>query len=326
MKVLQPEQEEARREATSVAGSTAPTEPTETEEVSFPVTGMTCASCVRRIERSLSRVPGVAEATVNLATEKATVRYDRATAGMDAFRAAVERAGYGVAEAAPPAAVAAASAPSDTRDTAGAEGPEVAARRRETRLVLAKTGLALLTSVAIMALMFWPVGFLGLPPLPLTMAQVNWVAFVLATPVQFWAGWEFYRATWAAARHGATNMNTLVAVGTSAAYFYSAFVTFFPWVLEAAGIMPETYFDSSTIIIGLILLGRYLEHRARGQTSAAIKKLMGLQPRTARVIRDGQETDLPIEQVQVGDVLRVRPGEKVPVDGVLLEGHSTVDE
>jgi Cu+-exporting ATPase len=150
--------------------------------------------------------------------------------------------------------------------------------------------------------------------------------FLLATPVQFWAGRQFYQAAWAAARHGATNMNTLVAVGTSAAYLYSAFVTFFPRAVRAAGLQPEVYYDSAVIIIALILLGRYLEARAKGQTSAAIKKLLALAPQTARVVRDAEEVDVPLARVAAGDLLRVRPGDKVPVDGVVVEGRSAVDE
>ncbi|MBI3973065.1 MAG: copper-translocating P-type ATPase [Chloroflexi bacterium] len=310
-------------ERTAVSGSAAPPA---AAELTFPVTGMTCASCVRRIERSLSKVEGVVEANVNLATEQATVRYDPSAPTlaeappMAVFRAAVERAGYGVRETEPasPAAGAAMIESSEARAAAD--------ERRETRTVLAKTGLSLGVAAIIMGLMFLPARLIGVPALPWSMELLNWLFLVLATPVQFWAGWDFYRATWAAAKHGATNMNTLVAVGTSAAYVYSAFATFFPQVLAGAGIMPETYFDSSTIIVGLILLGRYLEHRARGQTSAAIKKLIGLQPKTAQVIRNGEEHDVPVEMVQIEDIVRVRPGEKIPVDGVVLEGRSAVDE
>lgn len=150
--------------------------------------------------------------------------------------------------------------------------------------------------------------------------------FLIATPIQIWAGWQFYQGAWRAARHLTTNMNTLVAVGTSVAYLYSVFITFFPDAVRTTGLAPEAYYDTSTAIIGLILMGRWLEARAKGQTSEAIKKLMGLAPRTARVVRSGEEIDIPLEQVQVGDVIRVRPGDKVPVDGIVLEGTSAVDE
>jgi Cu+-exporting ATPase len=169
-----------------------------------------------------------------------------------------------------------------------------------------------------MALMYLPV--------PWTHQQLGPVLLLLATPVQFWAGWSFYRQAWAAARHFTTNMNTLVALGTSAAYLYSAFVVLFPAAVLALGLQPQLYFETAVIIVALILLGRWLEARAKGQTSAAIKKLMGLQAKTARVIRDGQEQDIPVEQVRVDDLVRVRPGEKVPVDGFVVEGASAVDE
>ncbi|MEJ7652334.1 MAG: heavy metal translocating P-type ATPase, partial [Chloroflexia bacterium] len=155
---------------------------------------------------------------------------------------------------------------------------------------------------------------------------VNWASLLIATPVQFWAGRGFYRAAWAAARHGASNMNTLIAVGTTAAYLYSLVVVVAPDALMAADVMPEVYFDTAIVIIGLILLGRWLEVRARGRTSEAIRRLVGLQPRTARVIRDGREDDVPISLVVLGDEVVVRPGERVPVDGVVLSGASAVDE
>ncbi|MGN6698892.1 MAG: heavy metal translocating P-type ATPase, partial [Thermomicrobiales bacterium] len=277
------------------------------EEVVLPVGGMTCASCVRRVERALQKVPGVAAASVNLATERATVDFFPGAATREDLRAAIERAGYTVREAAP------------ARDTEEAAPAGVDAEKaRELNDLRLKFIVSLGAAVVIMAAMFLP---LNLPRRPLFIAL-----FLLATPVQFWAGWQFYRATWAAARHGSTNMNTLVAVGTSAAWLYSTFVTFFPEVITRAGLQPEVYFDSSVTIIALILLGRYLEARARGRTGEAIAKLLGLAPPTARVLRDGQERDLPLAQVVVGDLLRVRPGDKVPVDGTIVEGRSAVDE
>ncbi|MCJ7663851.1 MAG: copper-translocating P-type ATPase [Desulfobacterales bacterium] len=152
------------------------------------------------------------------------------------------------------------------------------------------------------------------------------IQLLLQTPVQFWVGWQFYRGAWAAARHKTTDMNTLIAVGTSAAYLYSVLATFFPWLFAAKGLAAEVYFDTAGAIIVLILLGRLLEARAKGQTSEAIKKLIGLQPKTAIVVRDGQEMEIPVEAVQIGDQIMVRPGERIPVDGVVLEGYSAVDE
>jgi len=276
------------------------------EEVSLPITGMTCASCVRRVERALGKVPGVESVAVNLATERATIGFYPGAASVADLRAAVERAGYGLAEDA---------GTDDGTDHAAA------ARTREIANLRLKFSVSLAVGAAIMAAMFVPAS-----ALPFGRQWLFVAMFLLATPIQFWAGRPFYRAAWAAGRHGSTNMNTLVAVGTSAAYGYSVFVTFFPQVVARAGLQPEVYFDSSVTIIALILMGRWLEARAKGQTGAAIVKLLGLAPKTARVIRSGEERDLPLEQVVAGDLLRVRPGDKVPVDGVVVEGRSAVDE
>jgi len=165
-----------------------------------------------------------------------------------------------------------------------------------------------------------------LPNLPLTMEQLAWVLIGPATVIQFWGGRRFYRASWRAARHGSTSMDTLVVVGTSAAWAYSVLVTVAPGILRSAGIAPVPYFDSSTAIIGLILTGRWLEAGAKGRTVGAIKELLGLQARSARIVRAGREIDVPLEEVRVGDVVRVRPGERVPVDGRVAEGQSAVDE
>ena len=152
------------------------------------------------------------------------------------------------------------------------------------------------------------------------------IQFLLATPVQFWAGWQFYVGFWKAAKHKTSDMNTLIAVGTSAAYLYSLIVTFGSHLIMVKGLMVDVYFDTSAAIIVLILLGRFLEARAKGRTSEAIKKLIGLQPKTARVLRDGNEVDIPVEEVTLGDIVFVRPGEKIPVDGIVREGYSSVDE
>jgi len=272
------------------------------EEVSLPVRGMTCASCVRRVERAIAKVPGVEAVAVNLATERATIDFYPGAASVADFRAAVERAGYTIGE----------EPTTDTGDSLEAErAHEIAALRNKFAVSLG-VGLLLMGAMFIS----WPFDHTRLFPL----------MFLLATPIQFWAGWQFYRGAWAAGRHGSTNMNTLVAVGTTAAYGYSVFVTFFPQFVQRAGLQPQVYYESAVIIIALILMGRWLEARAKGQTSAAIKSLLGLAPKTARVIRNGVEIDLPLEQVVSGDLLRVRPGDKVPVDGVLVEGRSAVDE
>jgi Cu+-exporting ATPase len=274
------------------------------EEIVLPITGMTCASCVRRVERALDKVPGVGSVAVNLATERATVGFYPGTATVADLRAAVEKAGYGLAQEADDAE----------------EGTDHLAedRAREIASLRLKFGVSLAVGALLMAAMF--------VPLPFDHSRLFPLMFLLATPVQFWAGWQFYRGAWAAGRHGSTNMNTLVAVGTTAAYGYSVFVTFFPALVIRLGLQVGVYYESAVIIVALILLGRYLEARAKGQTSAAITKLLGLAPKTARVIREGQEFDLPLEQVVAGDLLRVRPGDRVPVDGVVIEGRSAVDE
>ncbi len=263
--------------------------PEQLRELTLPVTGMTCASCVRRVERAIGKLEGVEGVSVNLATEKATVRFHPELVGHGALRGAVEKAGYGLGE---PEA-------DDQSITAAVADREAEERGREIRDLRIRFTVSLAIGLGMMALMYLPV--------PWTHAQLAIPLLILATPVQFWAGWPFYRHAWAAARHFTTNMNTLVAMGTSAAYLYSAFVSLFPDAVRALGLQPQLYYETAVIIIALILLGRWLEARAKGQTSAAIKKLMGLQPRTARVVRDGQETDIPIEEVRAGDLVRVRP-------------------
>jgi P-type Cu+ transporter len=298
------------------------TEPTTTPntEVTFPVTGMTCASCVRRIEKALNRVDGVQDASVNLATERAKVVFDPAVASVDLMRAAVEKAGYSVGDLAH-AAPALASTALDASTEQPATSPEDAhdvERQREIDDLKRRWTLSLVAGLAMMALMYLP---LNVP-----MDVLAPVLLIVATVVQFWAGAPIYRAAWAAARHGGTNMHTLVAVGTTAAYAYSAFVTLWPRLAQEWGFPQHLYYETAVIIIALILMGRWLEARAKKQTGAAIKALTGLQAKTARVIREGVEQDVSIDAVQVGDLVRVRPGEKVPVDGVVEEGRSALDE
>jgi len=304
------------RRAVESAGYRIAAERPTTQRAAFGVTGMTCASCVNRIGRALRQLPGVVSADVNLATEKATIVYDPAVTGLADFRRAVAGAGYGLAAAEEEASGTTAQ---PDRDRVGRRA--LATLRAKTIFALAAGALILLGSLP---------GWHGFPlrgwfawvPGPLQNPYVLWG---LATPVQFWAGWQFYQGAWAAAKHRTTNMNTLIAVGTTAAYGFSVGVILAPGFFEAAG-QAEHYFDTAALIIGLILLGRFFEARAKGQTSEAIKKLLGLQARTARVVRDGQELDIPIELVVVADVVVVRPGEKVPVDGIVLDGRSAVDQ
>ncbi|MHB0980084.1 MAG: heavy metal translocating P-type ATPase [Thermoleophilia bacterium] len=284
----------------------------DSEKLTLDVGGMTCASCVMRVEKALARTPGVLNASVNFGTEAATVEFLPGVVTQADLRRAVEGAGYTIREP-----------EGEAQDglVAGPEGVE-AARARELRTLRLKVGAGLVVGALLMGLSLFPPSFL-------TMEQHWLVMFVLATPIQFWAGGQFYRTAWAAAKHRTTDMNTLVAVGTSVAYFYSVAVTFFPGFFEGAansGFRSEVYYETAVIIIALILLGRFLEARAKGQTSEAMKKLMGLRPKTARVLRDGSELDIPVDDVRLDDVVVVRPGEKVPVDGVALEGRSAVDE
>src|SRR3954449_4403090 len=275
--------------------------------------GMTCASCVGRVEKALNRVDGVTGAEVNLATEIATVHFDPAQVGLEELTAAVTRAGY----TATPRREA-----RDTREAAGAatdapaEGDDgerhLAALKRKWQTTLA-VGLGL------MVLMY----------VPLYLDAMDWLMpaiLVIATVVQFWAGRDVYRAAWTAARHRSTNMNTLVALGTGVAYAYSAFVTLWPAAAERLGLPLHVYFETSLVILALVLAGRWMEARAKKRTAAAITALVGLAPKTARVLRDGAEVDVPVEQITVGDLLRVRPGEKVPVDGVVTGGATAVAE
>ena len=289
-------------------------------ELSLPIEGMTCASCVRRVERSLAKVDGVEQASVNLATERATVSFRPEIVGPDALRQAVEKAGYKVGVDAAVEAPAAVAAPSGTLPAADVAAPDERSLRRDAEIadLKRKSLTSLAIGVVMMLLMYLP--------LPIGMMTLAPMLLIAASVVQFWAGGVFYRATWAALRHGAANMNTLVAVGTSVAYGYSAFVTLWPSAAANWSLPYDLYYESAVIVIALILMGRWLEARAKRTTGEAIRALMGLQARTARVIRDGQEIDVPLEQVVAGDRVRVRPGEKVPVDGTIIEGRSTLDE
>ncbi len=278
-----------------------PDSPSPMAELTLPVLGMTCASCVTRIERFVNRSEGVAEAVVNLATERATVRFDPARIDRTGIVAAIEAAGY---EVAPQAEAVDAGSATDAEDRLRA-----ADRRVLLRDALAATGIGL----AMMVVALWPGG------VPWPMERVNVWMLAPATVVQFVFGRRFLVAAAKGLRHGDLTMDTLVSMGTLAAYGYSLAVT-------VAGLPVETYFDSAAVIIGLVLLGRWLEARARGQAAGAVRALLQLRPATARVLRDGRETDLPIDEVRVGDLVRVRPGERVAVDGVVIEGASAVDE
>ncbi len=354
----------------------------ENEVLTIGVGGMTCASCIARVERALKKVPGVSEATVNLATEKATVRF-APSVEVESLLGAIEGAGYEPRREGLVFAVEGLSSPADARalevliqSQPGVASASVSFERSRAALSFLPGALdvAALREAAIAAgyelreqadaaedaqaleqarsqaelRRRWAVA--GVAGAVLMSASMEWGfsrlreafstqeilvgMFLLALPVQVWAGSQFYVGAWRTLRHRTADMNTLIALGTSAAFVYSTLVTFWPSLFAAAdkahdhllGDRPPVYFEAAVIIIALILFGRWLEGRAKGSTAGAIKKLMGLRAKTARVVRDGREVDVPVEEVAVGDVLVVRPGDKIPVDGRVMEGRSSVDE
>ncbi len=283
-----------------------------TESVSFGVGGMTCAACVGRVERALAAVPGVEEATVNLATERATVRFPAGAVDADALRAAVERAGYEVVET-----------PSGTPPEDAERAARAAAQRALGRRTLVAAALTLPLFALEMIPMLVPGGMEWVHawvPMPV----LRWIGLVLATAVMAGPGRRFYASGWRAARDGSPDMNTLVALGTLAAWSYSAVATLAPGLLPAGA--RHVYFEAAAVIVTLVLAGKWIEARAKGRTSEAVRALLGLRARTARVVQDGVETEVPIEAMRVGDLVRVRPGETVAVDGTVVEGTSFVDE
>ncbi len=281
-------------------------------EATLAVGGMTCAACVGRVERALRRIDGVLEANVNLVTERAYVRFLPATTGMPALKRAIRDAGYEVLE----------TTGAESREQEESEARE-RDRKREWRRLLTAAGATVPILLLSMLPMMIPGGH-GWMQAVLPEQVLNVVLFALASIVQFGPGLRFYRTGWAAVRHASPDMNTLVLLGTSAAYGYSVVATFLPFVLPEG--TAHVYYEASATIITLILLGKYLEARARGRTSEAIQKLMRLQATTARVLRDGGEEEVPVDEVVAGDRIRVRPGERFPVDGFVLDGSSFVDE
>ena len=267
-----------------------------TRKFVLAVKGMHCAACVARVEKALRDVPGVVSASVNLASERAAIEYIEGTEIADLKRA-IREAGF-----------------EPGSGTENIEDVAIAAAR-ETQALRDRFIVAAVLAGIVMALSLAP-SFAGQP----------YLLWVLATPVQFWAGLRFYRGAWGALKHRTTDMNTLIAVGTSAAYFYSVVAVLLPGAFISGVIEPNLYFDTSAMIIALILLGRFLEARAKGQTSQAIRKLIGLKPKIAIVIRDGQEREIAVDDVRVGDLVLVRAGERIPVDGIVRRGYSTVDE
>ncbi|MBD2773354.1 heavy metal translocating P-type ATPase [Iningainema tapete] len=283
------------------------------EKTTLKLHGMSCASCANSVEKAIRSVPGVNECQVNFGAEQATVKYDPKETDLKAIQDAVDAAGYS-------------AYPLQERDImTGEDDAEKQVRLKETRNLLRKlVAGGILSAVLVIGSLPAMTG-LHLPLIPMWLHN-PWVQLVLTAPVQFWCGASFYVNAWKALKRHTATMDTLVVLGTSTAYLYSLFPTFFPDYFIAQGLKPDVYYEAAAIIITLILLGRVLENRARRQTSEAIRKLIALQAKTARLVRGGREVDVPIEEVQIEDVVLVRPGESIPVDGEVIEGTSTIDE
>ena len=264
-------------------------------KISFPILGMHCASCAKLVERKLVKTEGVLSASVNYGSEQATVDVGETFKKSNLLKA-VRQAGYKAVIA-------------DTKS-------QDEARKEEKKKELSDLKLKIIVSSILSILIFigsFPEWFDNI-----SLISNLYFILLLTTIVQFWAGWKFYQAAWSGLKNETASMDTLIVVGTSAAYVYS--------ILSILGITKGTYFDTAAVIITLILLGRFLEAKAKAHTSDAIKKLLGLQVKTARISINGKELDIPISEVKVGDLIRVRPGEKIPTDGVIIEGESAVDE
>ncbi len=343
-------------------GEAAPTDQTAKatiERADLPIEGMTCASCANRIEKRLGKQPGVESANVNFATKVATVKYDPAATGPEKLAKAVDDIGYKAVvprarhNAVNPAhghaghdhaamlAAQGAGAHAGHAMTGGGGGEDHSAHMNVSEAETRRLFTKMIVGAA-----------LSLPVLVITMSHgkieafnvswINWLQLALTTPVMFWCGWQFFRSAWKGLMHFSANMDTLVAIGTGAAYLYSLAATIWPGFFAGVGgtagnvahgeaamggmTMVPVYYEAAAVIIVLILLGKYFEARATGRTSAAIKRLIGMQAKTARVMRNGTEQDVPIESVVVGDRVLVRPGEKIPVDGNVESGQSAVDE
>jgi P-type Cu+ transporter len=283
-----------------------------TDQATLKLRGMSCAACAKNIEQAIRSVPGVTECAVNFGAEQASVMYDANRTDLGKIQDAVSEAGYSSSSLQP-------------EIIAGEDDNERASRLTEKRDLIRKVWVGGVISLIL------TIG--GLPAMtgfhiPFIPAWLHnfWFQAVLTAPVQFWCGQQFFVNGWKAfKRHNAT-MDTLIALGTIAAYFYSLVVTVFPGFLTAQGLVPAVYYEVAAIVITLILLGRLFENRARGETSEAIRKLMGLQARTARIIRHEQEQEVPVNEVMLGDIVIVRPGETIPVDGEIIDGSSTIDE
>lgn len=293
----------------SIAPTPYPIEDRYFKKIQLPILGMSCASCVSKVENSLSKLPGVVLAKINLATETATIQYDDTKVNISHFKQAVESVGYQIAEI-----------PEENIWEFEELEHQKEYKKLKTRFII-----SLLLTLPISIVSMWTM--MEHSPFSFFSHQTwNYILFVLPIPVLFWAGNRFYKGFWATLKHFKADMNTLIAVGTSAAFVYSSAITFFPSYFTSRGHQLHVYYDTTAVIITLILLGKLLELRAKGKTSEAIRRLVGLSPKMASVLRNGKEMQVPIEQVVIDDTIIVRPGEKIPVDGIVIEGSSSVDE
>ncbi len=286
---------------------------TNIENVNLKLRGMSCAACASSIESAIRAVPGVAECNVNFSAEQAAVKYNPRQTNIREIQGAVETAGYS------------AYSLQEQEMVTGEDDAEKAARQAESRDLIRKIIVGGIISIILIIGSLPMMTGLELSLIPGWLHN-PWLQLLLTAPVQFWCGYRFYIGAVKAFKRHAATMDTLIALGTSAAYFYSLFATVFPNFFIDRGLMPEVYYETAAVVITLILLGRWFENRAKRQTSAAIRKLIGLQAKNAKVIRNGQEIDIPISEVQIGDTILVRPGEKIPVDGEIISGSSTIDE
>ncbi|MUG99066.1 heavy metal translocating P-type ATPase [Scytonema sp. UIC 10036] len=282
------------------------------ENAILKLRGMSCASCAKSVEKAISSVVGVNECIVNFGAEQATIEYDPGKTDLQVIQNVVSEAGYS-------------AYPLQQQNTLVEDDVEKRVRSQEIRVLTRKVAISgILSAVLVIGSIPMMTG-LHVPLIPMWLHN-PWLQLVVTSPILFWCGASFYVNAWKALKRRAATMDTLVVLGTTTAYVYSLFPTFFPHWYTSQGLSPDVYYEAAAVIISLILLGRLLETRAKSQTGEAIRKLIGLQAKTARLIRRGREIDIPIEEVQVGDVILVRPGEKIPVDGKVLEGTSTVDE
>ncbi|MBD2280816.1 MULTISPECIES: heavy metal translocating P-type ATPase [Nostocales] len=277
--------------------------------LSLKLKGMSCAACANNVERAILAVAGIIDCHVNFGAEQVTISYEPQQTNIAEIQAAIADAGYS----------------SFQLDVEGEDTAATASKLAAEQELILK----LRTGVVISIILFFGslpmMTGLHLPFVPKFLHH-PWLQLALATPVEFWCGGSFFRNAWKSLKRRTATMDTLIALGTGTAYFYSLFVTLFPDLFISQGLEIHVYYEVAAMVITLILLGRFLEHRARGKTSEAIHKLMGMQAKTARVMRDGLEMDIPINEVIVNDLILVRPGEKIPVDGKVVDGNSTVDE